>query len=159
MTDILLPVVDNSEPGAAEAPIANDGFFPDIDPARFSEEMRIRDAVTPARRRRALIDAIITVGNQLTTWRDARLLGGIATLDGVAAPRIDGESRLVHLYRSAVYSEAKAKLIEGYRDADITRAGKDQVEDLAPSIGELRRDAIHAVRDMLETTRTAIELI
>ena len=159
MTDILLPIVDNSERGAPEALIANDGFFPDIDPARFSEEMRIRDVVTSARRRRALVDAIITIGNQLAAWRDGRLLGGIASLDTVASPRIDGESRLVQLYRSAVYSEAKAKLIERYRDADITRAGKDQVEDLDPAIGELRRDAIPAVRDMLGTTRTAIELI
>jgi hypothetical protein len=159
MTDIMLPIVDNGDAPGAEPVIVNDGFFPDIDPASFASEMRVRDGVTPARRRRALIDAIITVGNQLTDWRDKRLLGGIPTLEQVASPKIDGESRLVQLYRTAVYAEAKAKLTERYRDTDITKAGKDDVEDLTPSIGELRRDAIYAVRDILGVGRVAVELI
>ena len=158
MTDIDLPIVENDEP-TVERPITNDGFFPDIDPAQFAGEMRIRDGVTPERRRRALIDAIITVGNQLVAWRETRVLGGLATLAAVASPKIDGESRLVQLYRTAVFSEAKAKLVERYRDADITKAGKDQVEDLEPSIGELRRDSVYAVRDILGVGRIVVELI
>jgi hypothetical protein len=158
VTDIDLPIVENDEP-TVERPITNDGFFPDIDPAQFASEMRIRDGVTPERRRRALIDAIITVGNQLVAWRETRVLGGLATLGAVASPKIDGESRLVQLYRTAVFSEAKAKLVERYRDADITKAGKDQVEDLEPSIGELRRDSVYAVRDILGVGRVVVELI
>jgi len=158
VTDIDLPIVENDEP-TVERPITNDGFFPDIDPAQFVGEMRIRDGVTPERRRRALIDAIITVGNQLVAWRETRVLGGLATLAAVASPKIDGESRLVQLYRTAVFSEAKAKLVERYRDADITKAGKDQVEDLEPSIGELRRDSVYAVRDILGVGRVVVELI
>lgn len=153
-----LPIVENDEP-AVERVITNDGFFPDIDPMQFAGEMRIRDGVTPERRRRALIDAIITVGNQLVAWRETRVLGGLATLAAVASPKIDGESRLVQLYRTAVFSEAKAKLVERYRDADITKAGKDQVEDLEPSIGELRRDSVYAVRDILGVGRVVVELI
>jgi hypothetical protein len=159
MSTIALPIVNNGPAPAAEPVITNDGFFPDIDPALFASEMRVRDGVTPARRRRALIDAIITVGNQLASWREERVLGGIPTLDAVASPKIDGESRYVQLYRTAVFSEAKAKLVEKYRDTDITKAGKAEVEDLDPAIGELRRDSIHAIRDILGTTRTAIELI
>lgn len=158
MTDIDLPIVENDEP-TVERPITNDGFFPDIDPTQFAGEMRIRDGVTPERRRRALIDAIITVGNQLVAWRETRVLGGLATLAAVASPKIDGESRLVQLYRTAVFSEAKAKLVERYRDADITKAGKDQVENLEPSIGELRRDSVYAVRDILGVGRVVVELI
>lgn len=159
MIDLDLPIVDNDDDAPVVAVITNDGFFPDIDPALFASEMRIRDGVTPARRRRALIEAMITVGNQLVGWRDQRLLAGMSTLAAVASPKIDGESRLVQLYRTAVFSEAKAKLVERYRDADITKAGKDQVEDLEPSIGELRRDSIYAVRDMLGVGRVAVELI
>jgi hypothetical protein len=158
VTDIDLPIVENDEP-TVERLITNDGFFPDIDPVQFAGEMRIRDGVTPERRRRALIDAIITVGNQLVAWRETRVLGGLATLAAVASPKIDGESRLVQLYRTAVFSEAKAKLVERYRDADITKAGKDQVEDLEPSIGELRRDSVYAVRDILGVGRVVVELI
>lgn len=161
MSGFPLPIVDNGsdDAPAGEAPIINDGFFPDVDPALFAREMRVRDAVTPERRRRALVDAIITVGNQLAAWRDRQLLAGSATLGAVASPVIDGESRLVQLYHTAIFSEAKAKLVERYRDADITRAGKDQVEDLEPSIGELRRDSVYAVRDILGVGRVAIALI
>ena len=161
MNGYPLPIVDNGgdDAPAGEAPIVNDGFFPDVDPALFAREMRVRDAVTPERRRRALIDAIITVGNQLAAWRARQLLAGCATLAGVPSPAIDGESRLVQLYRTAVFGEAKAKLVERYRDTDITRAGKDQVEDLDPSIGELRRDSVYAVRDILGVGRVAVELI
>lgn len=161
MTGFPLPIVDNGsdDAPAGEAPIVNDGFFPDVDPTLFAREMRVRDAVTPERRRRALIDAIITVANQLAAWRDRQRLAGVASLADVPSPAIDGESRLVQLYRTAVFSEAKAKLVERYRDADITRAGKDQVEDLDPSIGELRRDSVYAVRDILGVGRVAVELI
>ncbi|WP_018250776.1 head completion/stabilization protein [Sphingomonas melonis] len=159
MTETLLPIVDNGTDAAPAPVIANDGFFPDIDPADFAQAMSVRDSVTPARRRQALIDGIIAIGNQLAAYREARLLGGIASLAAVASPKIDGESRLVQIYRTAVYSEAKAKLVERYRDVDITKAGKDKVEDLEPSIGELRRDAIWAVRDILGTGRTDVELI
>ncbi|MDF2496074.1 head completion/stabilization protein [Sphingomonas sp.] len=161
MTGFPLPIVDNGadDVPAVEAPIVNDGFFPDVDPALFAREMRVREAVTPERRRRALIDAIITVGNQLAAWRDRQLLATSATLADVPSPAVDGESRLVQLYHTAVFSEAKAKLVERYRDADITRAGKDQVEDLDPSIGELRRDSVYAVRDILGVGRVAVELI
>nr|WP_314469835.1 head completion/stabilization protein [uncultured Sphingomonas sp.] len=161
MTAFPLPIVDNGsdDAPAPEAPIANDGFFPDVDPAQFAREMRLRDGITPDRRRRALIEAIITVGNQLTGYRDQHMLAGAGTLADVTSPTIDGESRLLQLYRTAVFSEAKARLVERYRDADLTKAGKEQVEDLEPSIGELRRDSIYAVRDMLGVGRVAVALI
>lgn len=161
MTDILFPIVDNGTDGAPTpaAPIANDGFFPDVDPAQFAREMRLRDGITPERRRHALIAAIITVGNQLAGYRELRQANGSATLADVASATIDGESRLVQLYRTAVFSEAKAILTERYRDADITKAGKEQVEDLEPSIGELRRDSVYAVRDLLGVGRVDVALI
>ena len=161
MTAFPLPIVDNGEDAAppAEQPVANDGFFPDVDPALFAREMRLRDGITPERRRHALVAAIITVGNQLADYRELREADGSATLADVASARIDGESRLVQLYRTAVFSEAKAILTERYRDADITKAGKDQVEDLEPSIGELRRDSVYAVRDLLGVGRVDVALI
>lgn len=159
MTEFALPIVDNGDSPAPAPLITNDGFFPDIDPAHFALAMSVRDSVTPPRRRQALVEGIIAIGNQLAAYREARVLGGISRLADVASPSIDGESRLVQLYRTAVYSTAKAQLVERYRDADITKAGKDKVDDLEPSIGELRRDAIYAVRDILGTGRTDVELI
>jgi hypothetical protein len=149
-------------PGTApvvEAPIENDGWFPDIDPAALRKEQRIRDSVTAERLRAAIIAAIITVGNQLAAWQAGRMTSTPTKLADVPSPKIDGESRYVLLYHAAIAAYAKSKLVEGYRDTDTTTAGQRDVEDLEPTISELRRDGIHAIRDILGRGRTDIELI
>jgi hypothetical protein len=155
MTIIATVLPDEDTP--APALIANDGFFPDIDPAMFREQHRIRDAVTPARAREALIAGILTVGRDLTAWAAGHRAEGILRL--VPASTIDGISTLVLLYRRAVFTAAKAEVVERYRDVDLTGAGQRKAEDLDPSVAELRRDSLHAIRDMLAVTRTCVELI
>jgi hypothetical protein len=151
------------DPAAPDATVlTNDGFFPDIDLAQFRRAARLRDSVTVDRQRDAVLAAIITVGNDLTAWAMARRLAGAADLASVAdVPngKLDGDPRLVILYRRAVYAFAKADLVERYRDVDTTAPGQRRAEDLDPSIGELRRDGAWAVRDMLGVTRTCVELI
>ncbi|SDA21517.1 head completion/stabilization protein [Sphingomonas sp. NFR15] len=142
-----------------EAPIANDGWFPDIDLASLREAMRLRDSVTPARLRTSALDAIITVGNQLVAWQARQVAAGYASLGAVPAPILDGKSRLVLLYARAIGAYTKAELVERYRDVDQTAAGQRSVGELDSSIEELRRDGLHAVRDMLGTTRVFVELI
>ena len=151
------------DPAAPDATvITNDGFFPDIDLAHFRRAARLRDNVTVDRQRDAVLAAIITVGNDLTTWATARRLAGAVDLASVAdVPngKLGGDPRLVILYRRAVYAFAKADVVERYRDVDTTAPGQRRAEDLDPSIGELRRDGAWAVRDILGTTRTCVELI
>ncbi len=151
----VLPDVDTPAP----ALIRNDGFFPDIDPVMFREQHRIRDAVTSARAREALIAGILTVGGDLAAWAAGHRAAGILRLDDVPALTIDGISTLVLLYRRAVFTAAKAEVVERYRDIDLTGAGQRKAEDLDPSVVELRRDSLHAIRDMLAVTRTCVELI
>jgi hypothetical protein len=150
-------------PGAEDASvIANDGWFPDIDLAHFRRQAKVRDSVTVDRQREAVLGAIITVGNDLVAWAEARRAAGATKLAEVAdVPNglLGGEPRLVILYRRAVYAFAKADLVERYRDVDLTAAGQRRVEDLDASVGELRRDGAWAVRDMLGRTRTCGELI
>ena len=146
-------------PPTVEAVVVSDGWFPSVDPAKTRDEYRIRDNVTPARLRKAIIGAILSVGNQLAVWQAAQMLSGRASLESVPARQVDGTSRLVLLYARAIGSYAKAELVETYRDIDATTAGQRQVDDLEPSIVELRRDAIHAIRDILGRTRARIELI
>lgn len=153
------PSVIPPAPTGAEPVITNDGWFPDIDPAAFRKQMRIRDTVIPERLREAILNAMIAIGNNLAGWRATREAEGAGTLEEVPAPRLGGESRFVILYRAAIGAEAKAGLVERYRDTDLTGAGQRQVSDLDESVGELRRDAIHAVRDILGRTRTSVELL
>ncbi|AOH83613.1 head completion/stabilization protein [Sphingomonas panacis] len=142
-----------------EAPIANDGWFPDVDVASLRASLRLRDSVTPERLRGSALNAIITVGDQLVAWQAARAAAGHASLGAVPAPMLDGQSRLVLLYARAVAAYTKADLVERYRDVDQTAAGQRNVGELDSSIEELRRDGLHAVRDMRRVTRTFVELI
>ncbi|HET9510009.1 MAG TPA: head completion/stabilization protein [Sphingomonas sp.] len=159
MSGLVVKTTGSATTAPPEAPIANDGFFPDVPPAVTRDQYRIRDNVTPARLRKALVGAIITVGNQLGAFRDEQMAAGHATLAAVPAPQIDGQSRFELLYARAVGAYAKAELVEAYRDIDTTTAGQRQAEEMEPSIVELRRDALHAIRDILGRPRMRSELI
>ena len=150
--------VVNSPPVAAGPLITNDGWFPDVDPTDFIGT-RLRDSITPQQRRDALIAAIIAVGNDLEAWAEKQRVAGYAALAEVPDKKIDGTSRLVLLYTRAVFSMAKADLIEGYRDVDLTGAGQRKMEEIEPASGELRREALYAIRDILKVGRVTVELI
>lgn len=146
-------------PPEAESVVTNDGWFPDVDPADVRRDSRVRESVTAPRLRRAIIDGIITVNRQLAGWKAAHLATGHATMAAVPADEIDGKSQLLQLYSGAIGAAAKVELVERYRDTDLTGAGQRQVDELDPALGELRRDMIHAVRDIRGEGRTVVELI
>lgn len=146
-------------PPSAETVVTNDGWFPDIDPVDVRADSRVRENVTAARLRRAIIDAIMTVNRQLAGWKAAQVTAGHNTLADVPADEIDGHSQLLLLYSGAICAAAKVELVERYRDTDLTAAGQRQVDELDPALGELRRDMIHAVRDIRGEGRTVVELI
>ncbi|WP_238302854.1 head completion/stabilization protein [Sphingomonas phyllosphaerae] len=145
-------------PAAAE-PVDHDSWFPGVDLTALRAQARLRESVTPERLREAVLSALIWVGDQLADWQAAQIAAGYTTLAAVPATTIMGESRKIILYRQAVTAWTKALAVERYRDTDLTGAGDRRVEDLDPSVGELRRDAIHAIRAILGRTRTDVELI
>lgn len=148
-------------PAAAEPEggIISDGWFPDIDLDNLRETIRLQGEITLPRLRAAAIDAMLAVNRDLAGWRLEQEVAGHASLAAVPAPAIDGTSRLVHLYRRAVYSTVKADLTERYRDIDTTASGAGRADDLTPSIDEQRRNARWAIRDILGLPRTTVELI
>ncbi len=156
-TNVCDPPV--SPPAPLTAPVEHDGWFPGVDLTALRAQARIRDTVTPERLREAALAALIWVGDQLADWQAAQIAAGYATLAAVPAPTIEGERRTLILYRQAVTAWTKALVVERYRDTDLTGAGERRADDLDPAVGELRRDAIHAVRAILGRTRTDVELI
>lgn len=143
----------------AEPIIAGD-WFPDIDLATLRLELRLdSDTVAHERLRRAAIGALITVTNDLSAWQADQIAAGHASIDDVPGPSIDGTKRGVFLFHRAIGALVKAELTESARDFDLTGAGGRAADLLEPSIGDLRREARHAIRDILGRTRTAVELI
>lgn len=139
--------------------IANDGFFPDIDMAKALVAMRQDGTVTAERLRAALVEAALSINEELAAWKADRIAAGYASLQAVPAPQIDGKSANLHRYFRALYCQARAGLIERYRDYDATAAGNKTAEALLQAVEDLRRDARWAVSDILGITRTTVELI
>lgn len=137
-----------------EGSISNDGFFPNVALADLRMRVKLRDSVTVERLTDAVCDAVLWANAQLATWRASQQAETLADVD---APQINGTSRLLYLYQRAIDAETKAQLVERYRDMDLTGAGDRRVNELDASIGELRRDAIHAIRDFLGVPRTRVE--
>jgi hypothetical protein len=138
------------------APIGNDGWFPDVDVADLRKARRIPAELPAERLRDAVREAVIWANDQLEEWRAAQAAASFAD---VPSPPLDGATRNLVLYQLAVGAWTKALLVERQRDVDLTGAGQRKVDELDASIGELRRDALHAVRRILGRTRTTVELL
>ena len=143
------PASEIEQPPAPETVVVNDGFFPDIDPASVRDVARIPTSITPARLRAAILGGIMSAEIDLRRFAADCRAAGYAKLADVPADQLDGQSVQLIRYQRAVALFAKAELIERHRDFDTTSAGGD----------ELRRDAIHAIRDMLGKSRTGVWLI
>ncbi|WP_066738159.1 head completion/stabilization protein [Cupriavidus sp. D384] len=149
-----------AQPG--QTVIANDGFFPAIDVSVAMAAMRQDGTVSAERLRAALIEAILSVNEDLAAWRGAQQAAGHARLEDVPAKiegTIDGKPAHVHRYLRAVYCEARAGLIERYRDYDATAAGDRKAEALMQAVDDLRRDARWSVSDIVGRPRSTVELI
>jgi hypothetical protein len=138
--------------------VTNDGFFPDIDLNQLRETMRLDGTVTNARLRSAAIEAVIAINHELAAWSDAQVAAGVICLDEIL-PKIGGQSVCLTRYLTAVYRTTKADLTERYRDFDATPAGEGKADQLEVTIGDDRRAARWAVRDLLGLPRSTIELI
>lgn len=155
------PAAD-TPPAPTPAIVENDGWFPDIALAEMRDTMRLDGTVTDARLVQAVVDAVLQVNRELADWQGAHAAAGVATLAAVPATRINRESRLLAQYRRAVYSTAKADLIERYRDYDTTSSSltdKKSMEWLDEAPGVQRRNAQWAIADIVGRTHLTVELI
>ncbi|AOB29914.1 hypothetical protein AKI39_03235 [Bordetella sp. H567] len=148
-----------NEPSAAT--ITNDGWWPDFDLATARQTMRLDGTVTDERLHHALAGAILEVNmdGPVQAWATARAAEGKTKLEDVSAPQVDGVSRLVYLYRRAIYSFATADLIERYVDYDTTASGIKRSELQQCSPDEHRRNGRWAARQLVGASRSTVELI
>jgi len=156
------PPTANSTPPPDATVVKNDGWYVDIDLPLMRDAMRLDGTVTEPRLRQAVIAAMVAVNLALTTWKQEQTAAGIRSLEDVAAEQIDGKSVLISHYHRAVYSFAKADLIERYRDYDSTATSLNDYKtmawlDNAPS--DQRRNAHWAIADIVGKPHMTVELI
>lgn len=142
-----------------EGTLQNNGWFPDIDLAALRDAMRLDGTVTLKRLRHAALEAVLTVNDELTAWRDRQRAAGYASLADVPAERIGAESAHVYRYRRAIYHLAHADVTEKYPGLDSTKSGGQIGATLTDTVDESRRNARWAISGILDIPRSTIELI
>jgi hypothetical protein len=153
----------NPPNAAAEPPIANDGFWPDIDRTALRQSIRLDGTVTAERLLPAILDAMAAVNAELQAWADQQQANGHATLGEVPAKTLAGESVKLRHYRRAVYSHVQAQLAEAYRDTDTLPQGTGKEPRVQAAL-EVRVDGFlqslrWAVADIQGTPRVIAELL
>ncbi|STI64633.1 capsid completion protein [Escherichia coli] len=108
------------QPAGDEPVIKNTFFFPDIDPKRVRERMRLEQTVAPARLREAIKSGMAETNAELYEYREQKIAAGFTRLADVPADDIDGESIKVFYYERAVCAMATASLYERYRGVDAS---------------------------------------
>ena len=140
-----------------EEPIASNPFFPVIEPSVMRQDMRVDGTITPERLRFVLIEAIAQVNDELTKLRLSAIDKGITQLKAIKPDeQIDNQSVAEFRYKRAVYSYAKAKLVEYFNDFDAT--GKPPVDRQAAA-NNLQADAQDSISDIKGHRRSRVALI
>ncbi|HCI6872029.1 TPA: head completion/stabilization protein [Klebsiella variicola subsp. variicola] len=168
MTTLIIKKNDEPQPGgvvvipppASDEPvIKNTFFFPDIDPKRVREGMRLEQTVAPARLREAIKTGIAETNAELYLWREQQVARGVSTLADVPADDLDGESVRVFYYLRAVTSMATATLYERYRGVDASARGDKKADSIDTTVDELWRDMRWAVSRVQDKPRCIVSQI
>lgn len=147
----------------AEPSVANDGWYPAIDPEQLRRDCRLDGTATPERLTLAIQVAMWEVNAELRDWQAARLAEGATSLGAVAAPSIGGQHVKELQYRRAIYSHVQAQLAEAHRDLDTLPAGsgKEQrvLSALALRVDGFQQQLRWAIADLMGGPRVIAELL
>lgn len=142
-----------------EGEVSSAPFWPVINLNTLRAIMRTDGTITTERLRHAVIDAVAAVNSDLSGWAINRQAEGHQQLAEVPSQTVNAESVLVHWYRRAVYSMARANLYERYLDSSATAEAAKDTDARDQTANDLYRDARFAIRDILGETHTTVELI
>ncbi len=145
-----------SSPAVADKTVANDGWYPDLTTQAMQAETGQDDVPGPDRIAGAIRAAMIETNIVLTSWRAGQTA---ATLADVSARRYGDTSEKVFLYRTAVYTRARAELLSVTRDYDTTRDGHDRADALEKTADDWLRQSNEALSRLMDRPRAVVELI
>ncbi|ECD9277484.1 head completion/stabilization protein [Salmonella enterica] len=134
-------------------------FWPEILLRDLRLASRIPGRTTTSRLKFVTTEAVAHVTDQLDDWRGIQESAGYSTLADVPDRMLNGESVKVYRYRRAVYSAARALILENARDVDTTEKGDRKVDALEVQTDDLWRDVRWAIADIRGTQRLFVELV
>jgi len=137
MSTLVIPAPRPAD--AAEPPIVNTFFWPNVDMQRLRETLRYEGTVPAARLRQAVKTAISEVNAELYDYRAEKMAAGFKVLADVPADQLDGESEKLSNYFDAVSHLTAATIVERYRGYDAS--GTKKAEEIKASADEYWRDA------------------
>ena len=127
------------------------------------EACRLDGTVTTARLRPALVDAMLSVNEELQLFKASSIEAGHAKLADVPASMVDGRSAKVQQYMRAVHYCLMADLAEAYRNMASLPDGSGKaghvLERLVVEVDEHRRKQRWAIADLKGGRRSIVELI
>ncbi|AIR84886.1 head completion/stabilization protein [Pantoea rwandensis] len=142
---------------AAEPPVKNTFFWPDIDLQLLRDSLRYEGTVTAQRLRQAVLTAISEVNAELYDWRAEQMATGFKTLETVPAETLDGVSEKVTHYIAAVASMTAATIAERYRGYDAS--GTKKATEIEVSADEYWRDARFSISRVAERPGCIVSLL
>ncbi|EKN4799372.1 head completion/stabilization protein [Yersinia enterocolitica] len=155
----ILPVEsDITDVDDGEATVNAGTFWPVINLHDLRLAARITGGVTTSRLMHATTEAVAHVTEQLQDWQTQQENHGYSTMQAIPAVQINGESVKVYRFRRAVYSIARALVLEGYRDVDTTAKGDRDAAALDQQRDDLWRDARWSISDIRGVQRIYAEL-
>ncbi|ECE2415525.1 head completion/stabilization protein [Salmonella enterica] len=148
---MVIPPVPVDEPV-----IKNTFFFPDVDPKRVRELMRLGQTVSDARLRHAIRTGMAETNAELYDYRLRQTVAGFKHLADVPAEEIDGENVRIFHYLSAVTAMATATLYERYRGVEATGKGDKKADSVETTIDDLWRDMRWSVARLQDKPRCIV---
>lgn len=141
---------------AAAATIANDGWYPDLAREDFHDATGQGQTFAPPRIAAEILAAMIEINASLKDWRAAQTAARLAE---IPATKYGEVSEKVILYRAAVFSRARAQLLNTTRDYDSTKDGHARADKLEPTADDWMRQSNEALSRLTGRPRTIVELI
>lgn len=148
--------------GQTALPVLDD-FYPAIDLAVLRTAIRIDGTVIAERLHAAASAAQLQLAAELAPLKQAGIWQHLWQLDPYnrATPITTKptHSAAEALYLRAAHSLVAAEVADRYRGYDATAQGHQRADQIEPTADTLRRDARWAIRDLLGTPRTTVELV
>lgn len=146
-------------PASDEPVIKNTFFFPDIDPKRVRDLMRLEQTISAPRLREAIKSGMAETNAELYDYRAIQITAGFMRLADVPSDDLDGEKMRVFYYERAVFAMATATLYERYRGVDASAKGDKKADSIDSTIDELWRDMRWAVSRIQDKPRCIVSQI